>query len=41
VFWIINIAATVVAYPRVLARRGGKRARWISPDRGVRPGGGV
>jgi poly-beta-1,6-N-acetyl-D-glucosamine synthase len=41
VFWIINIASTVVAYPRVLARRGGKRARWISPDRGVRPGGSV
>lgn len=39
VFWLINIAATVVAYPRVLARAGGQRARWISPDRGVRPGG--
>jgi biofilm PGA synthesis N-glycosyltransferase PgaC len=41
VFWVINIAATVVAYPKVLARGGGKRARWISPDRGVRPGGSV
>ena len=38
VFWLINIAATVVAYPRVLARSTGQRARWISPDRGVRPG---
>jgi biofilm PGA synthesis N-glycosyltransferase PgaC len=38
VFWIINIAATVVAYPKVLGRRRG-RARWVSPDRGVRPGG--
>lgn len=38
VFWLINIAATVVAYPRVLTRGGGKRARWVSPDRGLRPG---
>lgn len=35
-FWIINIASTIVAYPSVLARRSGKRARWVSPDRGVR-----
>lgn len=37
VFWFINIATTVVAYPRVLLRRTGQRARWVSPDRGVRP----
>jgi poly-beta-1,6-N-acetyl-D-glucosamine synthase len=37
VFWIINVASTVVAYPRMFARRGGKRARWVSPDRGFRP----
>lgn len=37
VFWVINVASTVVAYPKVLLRRGGKRARWISPDRGIRP----
>lgn len=36
VFWIINIATTVVAYPKVLLRRDGVRARWVSPDRGVR-----
>jgi biofilm PGA synthesis N-glycosyltransferase PgaC len=36
VFWIINIASIVAAYPSVLVRRGGKRARWVSPDRGVR-----
>lgn len=36
-FWIINTASTVVAYPKVLLRRQGKRARWISPDRGIRP----
>ncbi len=37
VFWVINCAATVAAYPKVLARSRGKRARWISPDRGFRP----
>lgn len=37
VFWIINIATTIAAYPKVLRRRDGKRARWVSPDRGVRP----
>ena len=41
VFWIISIASTVVAYPKVLLRRDGKRARWVSPDRGIRPGGRV
>ena len=39
-FWVINIAATVVAYPKTLLRGGGKRARWVSPDRGIRSGGG-
>jgi biofilm PGA synthesis N-glycosyltransferase PgaC len=37
VFWVINCAATVVAYPKVIARAQGARARWISPDRGIRP----
>jgi poly-beta-1,6-N-acetyl-D-glucosamine synthase len=37
VFWIINLATTVVAYPQVFARPAGQRARWVSPDRGVRP----
>lgn len=37
VFWVINIATTITAYPKVLLRRGGQRARWVSPDRGVRP----
>lgn len=36
-FWLINTASTVVAYPKVLMRRTGKRARWVSPDRGIRP----
>jgi biofilm PGA synthesis N-glycosyltransferase PgaC len=35
-FWVINCASTVAAYPTVLVR-GRARARWISPDRGIRP----
>lgn len=37
VYWVINCAATVVAYPKVIARGRGRRARWVSPDRGIRP----
>lgn len=36
VFWVISCAATIVACPRVIARGGGERARWVSPDRGIR-----
>lgn len=35
VFWVINVFTTVVATPRVLLRRTGKRATWRSPDRGI------
>jgi biofilm PGA synthesis N-glycosyltransferase PgaC len=34
-FWVINVFTTVVATPRVLLRRTGKRATWRSPDRGI------
>lgn len=34
-FWLLTMATTVVAVPRVLFRPKGKRARWSSPDRGV------
>ena len=37
VFWVITSASTVVAYPKVLSRHRGARARWVSPDRGFRP----
>lgn len=36
-FWILNTLSTVVAYPKVLLRGRGTRARWVSPDRGIRP----
>ncbi|MGE8678043.1 MAG: poly-beta-1,6-N-acetyl-D-glucosamine synthase [Achromobacter marplatensis] len=35
-FWFINMVTTVVAVPAVLLRRRGKRAVWVSPDRGER-----
>jgi biofilm PGA synthesis N-glycosyltransferase PgaC len=36
-YWMISTGTTLLAYPTVALSRGGKRARWISPDRGVRP----
>ncbi|MDM1762877.1 poly-beta-1,6-N-acetyl-D-glucosamine synthase [Acinetobacter sichuanensis] len=36
VFWLITLTASIVAFPKVLLRGHGKRARWISPDRGMR-----
>ncbi len=36
VFWVIHFAATVAAYPKIIARGRGRRARWVSPDRGIR-----
>jgi poly-beta-1,6-N-acetyl-D-glucosamine synthase len=36
-YWMISTGTTLLAYPAVALSRGGKRARWISPDRGVRP----
>ena len=35
-YWLINIGTTVVAFPQAVIRKKGKRARWVSPDRGVR-----
>ncbi len=41
VFWLINTCATIVAFPKALRWGAGQRARWISPDRGIRPGGAL
>lgn len=35
-YWTINVLATIVAFPKVLGRQRGHRARWVSPDRGIR-----
>lgn len=35
-FWVLSAGAAVFGFPRALTRRDGKRARWVSPDRGFR-----
>jgi biofilm PGA synthesis N-glycosyltransferase PgaC len=35
VYWIIQVATSVTALPRAIFRGKGKRAIWVSPDRGV------
>jgi poly-beta-1,6-N-acetyl-D-glucosamine synthase len=35
-FWLLNTFTAVAAFPKTLARGKGKRAVWVSPDRGVR-----
>lgn len=36
-YWMLNMLTTIWAVPRVLLRKSGKRAIWVSPDRGLRP----
>lgn len=36
VFWALTTLTSVVALPKALTRTKGKRATWVSPDRGVR-----
>ncbi|RRQ19880.1 poly-beta-1,6 N-acetyl-D-glucosamine synthase, partial [Guyparkeria sp. SCN-R1] len=36
-FWLLSMATTVVALPKAILKRSGERARWVSPDRGLRP----
>jgi len=35
-YWLLNVCTTIVAVPKVILR-GRRRARWISPDRGLQP----
>lgn len=37
IYWVITAATAVVAIPQAFKRETGKRARWISPDRGINP----
>ncbi|RZG77212.1 poly-beta-1,6-N-acetyl-D-glucosamine synthase [Acinetobacter sp. WCHAc060025] len=39
VFWLITVTASIVAFPKVLKLGSSKRARWVSPDRGMRQDG--
>ena len=34
-FWIVSALTTVVALPKTILRQNRKRARWVSPDRGL------
>ncbi len=36
-FWLISMFTTIVALPKAILKRKNQRARWNSPDRGVRP----
>ena len=37
IYWVLGATTAVAALPAALARRSGKRATWISPDRGISP----
>lgn len=37
VYWLINTITSIVGLPKALLKRRGKRAIWVSPDRGVQP----
>lgn len=34
-FWLVNMLTSLVAIPKILFRKPGTRARWVSPDRGM------
>ena len=36
VFWVLSAGSAIFGFPRALMWRDGKRARWVSPDRGFR-----
>ena len=36
-YWMLNMFTTIVAVPRAFMRNTKERAKWISPDRGLRP----
>lgn len=35
-YWLLSLFTTVVALPKTLLKPRGKRATWVSPDRGIR-----
>jgi biofilm PGA synthesis N-glycosyltransferase PgaC len=34
-YWLLNVVTTIAGFPRALIRRTGRKARWVSPDRGL------
>jgi biofilm PGA synthesis N-glycosyltransferase PgaC len=37
IYWVITAATSVAALPKIFFRDSEKRARWTSPDRGIKP----
>lgn len=35
-FWMLTLFTTLVSFPKVMLRRSKQRARWTSPDRGIK-----
>ena len=35
IFWLVQVATTVVGFPLAASRSSGRPATWISPDRGM------
>jgi len=35
-YWMVSLFTTIVSFPKVMLRRQARRARWTSPDRGIR-----
>lgn len=38
VYWMISLFTTLISFPKVMLRRRSERARWVSPDRGIKSG---
>lgn len=36
VFWMLNLCTSLVSFPKVMLKHKRKRARWVSPDRGIK-----
>lgn len=35
-YWMVSLFTTLVSFPKVMLRRRARRARWTSPDRGIK-----
>jgi biofilm PGA synthesis N-glycosyltransferase PgaC len=36
-YWMLSLATTLVSFPKVMLKTRRQRARWTSPDRGIKP----
>ena len=35
-YWMVSLFTTLVSFPKVMLRKQAERARWTSPDRGIK-----